>query len=207
MKKLLLTAAVAVFGLTSINAQEITFGAKAGVNFSTIGGDETGDVESKTGFHIGAVAEIMISDKFSVQPELLYSAQGSKEVYTEDFGGIDVKVEDKAKLDYINLPIMAKYYVTDGLSIEAGPQIGFLISSKLESEYTLDGETESNEIDIKEFTSGLDLGLGIGLGYKVDSGLNFSARYNLGLSNVNDFSGSDLKNQNNVFQLSVGYMF
>ena len=52
MKKLLLTAAVAVFGLTSINAQEITFGAKAGVNFSTIGGDETGDVESKTGFHI-----------------------------------------------------------------------------------------------------------------------------------------------------------
>jgi len=42
----------------------------------------------------------------------------------------------------------------------------------------------------------------------MDSGLNFGARYNLGLSNIWDFEGSDdFKNQNNVIQVSVGYMF
>ena len=215
MKKLLLTAAVAVFGLTSINAQEITFGAKAGVNFSTIGGDETGDYESKTGFHIGAVAEIMISDKFSFQPELMYSSQGAKSSYSGTFtllGDTIYETEElKYKLDYINIPLMAKYYVAEGFSIEAGPQIGFLVSAKDEFEFT---ETEngvtqsgSEEEDIED-TSSIDFGVNFGLGYKLESGLNFGARYNLGLSNINDGKGSDVfKQQNNVFQLSVGYMF
>jgi len=188
----MLFAAVAVFGLTSVNAQEVKFGAKAGVNFATIGGDDTGDLSSRTGFHVGGVAEIGISEKFSVQPELVYSAQGA----TEDFEGVDVDW----KFDYLNVPVMAKYMVADGFSIEAGPQIGFLLSAKVEG----GGE----EVDIKDEVSGIDFGFGFGAGYKMESGLNFSARYNLGLSNINDFEGSDdFSNQNNVFQISVGYFF
>lgn len=192
MKKLLLMAAVAVFGLSNMNAQEVKFGAKAGVNFATIGGDDTDGIKSRTAFHIGGVAEISISDKFSVQPELLYSAQGAK----QDFEGTEVEVN----YDYLNVPIMAKYYVAEGFSIEAGPQVGLLLSAK--------GKAAGEEVDIKDFTSGIDFALGLGAGYRLDSGLNFSARYNLGLSNVNDGEGSDeFKNQNNVFQISVGYFF
>ena len=184
MKKLFLCAALAVFAFTSVNAQEVTFGVKAGVNLASIAGDDTDGVSSLTSFHIGGVAEISFSDKFSFQPELLYSAQG----YSYD--SFDVK------LDYINIPLLAKYYVAEGFSIEAGPQVGFLMSAKAEDE------------DVKDFVSGIDFGLGIGVGYKMDSGLNFAARYNLGLSNINDGEGSDdFKNQNNVIQLSVGYMF
>ena len=117
MKKLFLVAAIAVFGFTSANAQEVNFGAKAGVNMATITGDDVDDTKSKTSFHIGAVAEIAISDKFSVQPELLYSAQGTK----ADEG------DEELKIDYINLPIIAKYYVAEGFSIEAGHQVGFLM--------------------------------------------------------------------------------
>ena len=215
MKKLLL-AAVAVFGLTVVNAQEVSFGGKAGVNFATVTGDETDGIESRTAFHVGVVAEIMISDKFSFQPELLYSAQGAKDSYSESesVGGFEYSYTEEVerKMDYLNLPLMAKYYVTDGLSIEAGPQIGFLLSSKEEYSYTenFDGEVESGseEVDFKDFTSGIDFGLNFGLGYKLENGLNFGARYNLGLSNVNDFEGSDnMKNQNGVFQISVGYFF
>lgn len=195
----MLMAAFAVFGLSNVNAQDdsasklkVTFGAKAGVNFATIGGDDTGDTSSRTAFHIGGVAELAISEKFSVQPELLYSAQGA----VEDFEGVDVDV----KLDYLNIPIMAKYYVADGFSVEAGPQIGFLLSAEADG----GGET----VDLKDITNGIDFGVGIGAGYKMESGLNFSARYNLGISNINDFEGSDdISNQNNVFQISVGYFF
>lgn len=220
MKKHVLLIAAAIFSFGAMQAQEIRFGAKAGVNFASVGGDETDDVDGKTGFHIGGLVEIMITDEFGVQPELLYSAQGSKSEFTEDLGGgfFDImgKYTQKTKLDYINIPIMAKYYVTEGLAIEAGPQIGFLVSANSESEVEIsgadadifEGDTDSGDVDISDFTSGVDFGVGVGASYRLDMGVFFGARYNLGLSNINDFAGSDdFKNQNNVIQLSVGYLF
>ncbi len=190
MKKLFLVAAIAVFGFTSVNAQEVTFGAKAGLNLASASGDETDDIKARTAFHVGVVAEIAISDVFSVQPDLLYSSQGAK----ADEG------DGEIKLDYINLPIMAKYYVAEGFSVEAGPQVGFLMSAKFD-----DGD---NEEDIKDEMSGIDFGFNIGVGYKMESGLNFAARYNVGLSNVWDYEGSDdFSQKNSVIQVSVGYFF
>jgi hypothetical protein len=49
--------------------------------------------------------------------------------------------------------------------MDAGPQIGFLLSAKIE------------DIDIKDSFNTLDYGLSAGLGYKLDNGINFSARY------------------------------
>lgn len=187
MKKLCI-AAIAVFGLTfGAQAQDVTFGAKAGVNLANLTGDIE-DNDMKVGFHVGGVAEIMFNEKFGVQPELMYSSQGSQ----EDFDGDTVKYN----LDYINVPVMAKYYVTEDLSIEAGPQVGYLVNSKA----TYDGDSEDIE-GLKD----IDFGFNLGAGYKLESGLNFSARYNLGLSNINDEGDNDLKN--GVIQFSVGYMF
>jgi hypothetical protein len=191
MKKLILLVAIALIGFNA-NAQGVDFGVKAGANFASVGGDETDDFGTRTSFHFGVTAGISVSDKFSVQPELVYSSQGA----SYDFDGFDGDV----KLDYLNLPIMAQFQVADGFSIEVGPQFGFLMSAKVEAE----GEEE----DIKDELKGLDLAAGIGVNYAMASGLNFGARYNLGLSNVNDGEGSDdIKNQNNVIQVSIGYRF
>src|SRR5690554_3531699 len=205
MKKLLLIVGVAVFTL-STQAQEIRMGVKAGLNLASIGGDETGDLKSRTSFHLGGLVEIPISEKFSVPPELLYSAQGAKSEETETFMGQTFNYETKIKLDYISVPIMAKYYVVDGLAIEAGPQIGFLMSAKADVEASGGGESESDSVDIKDDFNTLDFGLGLGASYRLDMGVFFGARYNLGLSNINKDSG-DFKNQNNVFQISAGYTF
>ncbi|PVW15684.1 porin family protein [Marixanthomonas spongiae] len=208
MKKLLLFAAFAVFATTFSFAQEVRLGAKAGVNFASIGGDETDDVDGRTSFHIGGVVEIPISEVFSVQPELLYSSQGAKEEYSEDFLGETISAKAEMKLDYINIPILAKYYVAEGFSIEAGPQVGFLVSANGEYEVSGGGQSESEEEDISDFVSGVDFGIGAGVGYRLPMGVFFQARYTLGLSNINDGEGSDdFKNQNNVIQLSVGYSF
>lgn len=53
-------------------------GAKAGLNFSNLTGDDA-DLDGRTSFHLGLIAEIMFSEKFGIQPEVLYSAQGAKE--------------------------------------------------------------------------------------------------------------------------------
>ncbi len=206
MKKLLVFAVLAAFS-SVVTAQEekIRFGAKAGVNFTTIVGDGTDDVDGRTGFHIGAVVEIPIAEKFAFQPELVYSSQGfGLNIITfDDFLGA-IPIESTTKLDYINVPLMAKYYVAQGFSLQAGPQVGFLVSSKAEA----DAIGLSTEIDIDDLIKTIDFGLNFGAGYQLDMGLFFDARYNLGLSNINDGFGSDLvKNQNAVLQLSVGYKF
>ncbi len=196
MKKLFIIAVITLGVTIGANAQKIRFGAKAGVSISKITGDDLGDLNMRTSLLIGGVAEIPISDKFSVQPEILYSAQGAK----KDSEGVGAELV--YKLDYINVPVMAKYYIIEGFSIEAGPQIGFLISSKIDWE--AEGESGSEDI---EYLKSVDFGLNFGLGYKLDNGLNFGARYNLGLSNLNDFDNSDNNIKNSVIQISVGYYF
>ncbi|RSK38232.1 porin family protein [Mangrovimonas spongiae] len=194
MKKLILSAAIAVFGFTGVMAQEFSFGAKAGVNFATLNGDVE-DNDMKVGFHVGGVAEIKFNDKFALQPELLFSTQGTK--------WEDGDLELKYNLSYINVPVMAKFFPIEGFSIEAGPQVGFLVDSKAKAEFN--GESESADIDD---LSTIDFGINFGLGYKMDMGLFFNGRYNLGLSNVYDGPNSDDNNiSNGVIQLSVGYMF
>ncbi|CAM1333267.1 porin family protein [Tenacibaculum aestuariivivum] len=195
MKKVLLVVAMVAASFTA-NAQDVKFGAKAGLNIASLSGDNDENIDSRTSFHVGAVAEIEISDKFSVQPELVYSAQGA----TSDYELGSVTVDATAKLDYLNLPVMAKYYVAEGLSLEAGPQIGFLLSAKTEADVS-----GASSQDIKDEMKSIDFGLNFGAGYKLDNGLNFSARYNLGLSSVADDDDFDIKN--GVFQVSVGYFF
>lgn len=196
-KNVLLLTAIAVLCFVNLNAQSVELGVKAGVNFSDITGDDVSSFKGRTAFHIGAVAEIPVSDNFSVQPELLYSAQGSD--WEEDFEGELIKGSVEA--DYINVPLMAKYYVAEGFSIEAGPQVGFLISAK--------DKYESVEEDIKDDLKGIDFGVNFGIGYKLENGFNLGARYNLGLIDVNDNPDylGDSSYKNSVIQISVGYFF
>ena len=188
MKKWIVLTVLITVGMMTVNAQNLSFGAKAGVNFANLKPD-LDDASTRTSFHLGAVAEIGISDKFSVQPELLYSEQGAKDESDDD---------EVVRTNYLTLPILAKYYLTDGLSLEAGPQIGFLLTAEVED----DGDT----IDLKDNTKGTDIGFAFGLGYKLDSGLNFGLRYFLG-SDINDVDGDSDKISNRVFQLSLGYFF
>lgn len=192
MKKILLTAfAVAAFGVAQAQ-EEMSFGAKAGLNIADLGSDAETD-GSLIGFHVGGVAEFPISENFSIQPELLYSMQGAKVVFVDEF---DV-MEADLKLSYINVPIMAKYYIMEGLSLEVGPQIGFLMSAKVDDE------------DVKDGYKSIDFGLNGGVGYKTEMGLFFQARYNAGLAAINEeFEGDGgAKVTNNVISFSVGYKF
>lgn len=187
MKKLVWTA-IAVVSLTVGTAQEVKFGAKAGLNLATLPPELT---ESRTTFHLGGMAEIELTDVFSIQPELLYSAQGSKDQDDSDNN-------ETFRVDYLSLPVLAKYYLINGLSVEAGPQLGFLLSAEVED----NGQTA----DLKDVTKGLDLGLAFGVSYKMDNGLNFGLRYFLG-SDVNDIEEDTEEFKNRVFQVSIGYFF
>jgi hypothetical protein len=149
-------------------------------------------------------AEINLSDKLIFQPELLYSTQGAS--LEESFDSNSIKVTNS--VDYLNIPLILKYGVTDKLFLEFGPQLGFLLSGKSKYEETYGGETESETEDIKEFTNSIDFGLNFGVSFDIAENIMIGARYNLGLSNIIDEEDSgDEKLQNSVFSLSLGYRF
>lgn len=167
-------------------------GFKTGFNLANL----TGDVENtslRVRLHFGAAIEFPVTQEFSVQPEIIYSAQGAK----FDIGDEEIKTN----LDYLNVPILAKYYVFDGFSIEAGPQFGLLAvasSSNL---------AEEDEDEFFNSINSFDFSFDIGASYHITQNIFLSARYNFGLTDVDDVPDVDVKANNSVFQFSIGYFF
>ncbi|MDU8887273.1 porin family protein [Yeosuana sp. MJ-SS3] len=183
------------FILTSCGCH--SYGLKAGLNASTIRGDDTDNLDPRIGFQFGGFAEFCFDEVVAIQPELLYSQQGAK--YSESDG-----YDGTFKLDYINVPVMAKFNLGENFAIEAGPQAGILISAK--DDYESSGD--SGVDDIKDDIKNIDYGASFGISYDFDSGYVLGARYNLGFADINDFSGSEsFKNHNGVFQFYVGFKF
>jgi hypothetical protein len=183
MKKRSLFFSISLFLCTSITLQaqmNVNFGIKGGASFSTLYGSEAPGGETLTEPHLGALAQITLSEdnegflSYALQPEIVYSMQGIK-IYHQ-----------KMLLSYVNIPIMIQRYVgSSGFYIESGPQVGFLVAAKLKA------DEASN--DIKSEMKTVDFALNLGLGYKFGSGFGINARYNLGLTSI-DKNGFDIKN-------------
>lgn len=178
------------------NDMSPSFGVKGGVNFATVTGDDFDSPDMRTSFHVGAVAEFPMADIFSIQVEGVYSSKGFKSNIDGGIVGGDGDIE--YQLDYIDVPVLAKVYVTKGLSFEVGPQFSFLVNEEIDSDPTDDpGDLETNEA--KDF----DFGIAGGLTFQTDMGLFATGRYVYGMTEIIEDSDA----HNSVFQISLGYKF
>ena len=183
MKKNILIAALIFLGTLNSQAQLLRLGAKAGINYANLTGTnpENYKKDAITSYHIGLLAEIKLTEKFGIQPELLYSTQGAS--YKSAIK------EFKNELGYLAIPVMAKIYLNNTFSLELGPQASFLLSEK----------DNVNIEDSKTF----DFAVAGGLGVKITKGIFVQARYGLGLTEVS----TNAKAKNSVVQVSAGFMF
>lgn len=204
MKRLikLFSAGILMIGaITTANAQSSdaltpSFGIKGGVNFATVSGDDFDSPDSRTSFHVGLLAEFPLTEMFSLQAEALYSGQGfESDLDGEIFGG-EGKVE--YQLDYINVPVLAKVYILDGLSIEAGPQFGFKVNEEIDANANAD-DGDLNLDEAEDF----DFGVAAGVTFETPMGLFATGRYTQGFTDI--VNNRDVKNS--VFQIGVGYKF
>ena len=138
-------------------------------------------MDSRIGFHAGALAHIHLSPQWALQPEIVYSAEGAKQVVSTG--------EYVWKTDYVNIPLMLQYMFHNGLRLEAGPQLGLLVHT-------------DDDDDVFKSTN---VGLGLGLNYLTTSGLGFGGRYVHGISKINETAWPEAKGRN--FQISLFYMF
>lgn len=199
---------------SQITLAQLSYGVKSGVNLSSIGGESIEDVDLRTGFHIGLLGRLELSEKFALQPEIQYSQRGFKsDAEAGDFDPSNPNlpttistVETSSRFDYVDIPLIAQYKLTEGLTVEAGPQLGFFLSESIK----VDGDDIDNEQSNSDSFALAEVGLLGGLGYYLDSGLFFQARYILGVTSIFDKDVQTL-NDDGVFnrniQFSIGYFF
>lgn len=202
-----------MFLYQGVTAQETRFGIKGGLNYSSIVGDLTDGLKFRFSGHGGIFLEIDFSEKFKLQPEVLYSSQGfqfSTDLAAIQNGGTAADDNDfrtNVQLNFLTIPILGKFALNDKWDVEFGPQFGFLLNqvTKIKS---LD-ESPNVDADRSGSISGnfqLDYGAAVGLEYKLTDNLSVSPRFYVGLRNrLNGLAGA--QNYNAAIQLSLNYMF
>jgi opacity protein-like surface antigen len=206
MKKIFVAVVVLLsFGISfaqeeTKSGSDIKYGAKGGLNLANIVGNDAGDANVFIGFNAGFFVEIPVADKLIFQPEILYSAQGSKSDGIIDGYNVDATL----KFNYINVPLMFKYQVANKFSLEAGPYIGFLTSAKLK--FDVEG-LGSDTVDMKDDVKSTDFGIGVGMNYEFSDVIFANARYQGGLTEIGDSEAGGNSVKNSVFQIGLGFRF
>ena len=198
-KQVLIMCLVLLAGQQAYSQAQFAIGIKAGPNFATLDTKSSAgeNYKNRTGFHGGAFVLIKAA-KIGVQPEIIFSQQGSKvKINSENF---------ESNFSYVNIPIILKLYTVAGINIQAGPQFGFVTNAEAPIQDQLNPGSYRVE-DVKDKMKSSDFTVALGLGWDLPFGLTLDARYNLGLSKIYDKAPSnsteDAKNQ--VFQFSLGY--
>lgn len=191
MKKTILVVMAGIFFIVGrIQAQNAQFGIKAGVNVASLHSNTIYNMDPRTSIYAGGLVHIHLNKYFAVQPELLYSCQGTSQM--TDGGKITWR------LNYVNLPVLLQYMFDNGFRLQTGPQLGLLASAREK----LNGVISN----VQNYYTTADLSWSFGAGYLTPSGLGIDARYNVGISNINNTGGHD-ELQNRVFQVGLFYQF
>ena len=206
MKKLFFAAAVLMCSLTAFaQSKEGTFNIlpKAGINISNLSNKDNAKV--KLGFTAGAEAEYQLTKQLSLSAGAMFSTQGAKSTTvfrevdntTKEIREVDIK--NTMEFDYINVPILANYYIIEGLAVKLGIQPGFNIIAKRKRTDGVEKESK-NLSDLGVDVRKVDISIPIGVSYEFNDFV-VDARFNLGLTEVADL----VKSKNRVFQITFGY--
>ena len=213
MKKMMMIAAMAVACLTASAQNEVgqlTLQPKIGMNVTNITGAKivtgtsTENANFMIDFAVGVEAEYGLTEKFSLAAGLLYSRQGCDYGELKSTDGYNTIGWDKNqdKLGYLNIPIVANYYLAKGFAIKAGIQPGFLLSATKKVDGI--GITPNQDDDVKDTCKSFDLSIPLGLSYETDN-VVIDGRYNLGVTKINKDGDDSMKNS--VIQFTIGYKF
>lgn len=175
MHRIILLFALALLASLPLSSQEFSAGFRAGLNFSTINGpletDDSGndleDYTIKTGFHVGAIANLKFNDIFGLRGELLYSQKGTQysfvgPSYWVFYTANDMPVYATGNRNttltvtnsYIDIPVTAVGRL-GRLELSGGLNLGILISSRGTGQLSFSGQSAGGST-VDPFTIALE---------------------------------------------------
>jgi hypothetical protein len=174
-------------------------GIKGGLNVSNLYIDDLDDENARYGFNVGLFGQVLSSETFAIQPELLFSTKGAKADYS---GLIDQTI--KYNLNYLDLPLLAVFKLGESAEIHVGPYASYLLNANISYSGNLgSGSDDVDKDHLKSFDYGLVGGFGLNFG-----ALQVGARYNYGLAKIADSDVAELllgDSKNSVAQLYVSF--
>ncbi len=196
---LVFTTVILLFSATFYGQEnEAKLGLKAGLNFSNIASGQLNDGSiPRVGVLLGIMGEFPLNPTISFAPELAYSNQGSVRRFDE----MGSNFTNRTHINYINVPLLFKYYLNPSFAMDLGPYVGVNIISKAVSRGG--GNRFSENIDGINL---IDAGLSGSISYSLSTNYFIAARYSRGFTSVFDNTAdlNGLQARNSVFNLSFG---
>jgi hypothetical protein len=170
MKKVFIIGLCVIAMFSQANAQT-KISVQGGLNLMQMKASAMGlsiEFDSDAALNLGVIADFKGTDNFNLRSGLLYNGNTSSLTFDGD--------KQKITVNYLSLPLLGRFKVSEGLYAIAGPQINFLLSAK----NTYDGETsEENEAFNSSSFSGL-----FGAEYQFSDKFRLGINYTAGLSNI-----------------------
>jgi hypothetical protein len=211
MKKVILMIAFVTISVTNSNAQStadnrdvVSFGFKAGTNYSNVYDEQGNDfvADSKFGLAVGAFVAIPFGKFIGIQPEILFSQKGFKS--TGNYLGSTYSMTRTT--DFIDVPLLFAVKPIGQLTLLFGPQFSYLLKQKDEFTGGTISSTQQQEFDNEDITKNI-LALTGGADINVDSFvLGLRAGWDI-KTNEGDGNSSTPRYKNMWYQATVGYRF
>ena len=185
---------------------DFKLGIKGGVNFANLSSSDTHENKVLTGINFGVFAKLSITKSFGIQPEVYFTSKGSQQTYENAFATGTAKFE----LNYIEVPVLAVFNLTNNFNFQLGPYASYLVSSKVKNVSDINFNFEDN-IASGDFNK-FDTGIAVGFGFDTKL-IGFGIRYNLGLVTVGkektylDTKYTFPDGKNGVINLFLSYSF
>ncbi|MBU2920434.1 PorT family protein [Winogradskyella psychrotolerans] len=173
MKKYLFSLLFVSFATVGMS-QDIMYGVRGALNVSNLDFEPDAEFENKhrNGFAFGGFVDFGFTEKTSLLLELQWSAEGGK--------------EEEIRADYIHLPILLRFSLSDRFILGVGPKIGLKT-------------WKANDLFSTATFSGV-----AGLEYMVTDEFFVDARLSYGVTNVIDQDLKKLEAKNHVIQFGFG---
>ena len=201
----------------------VHFGFRAGLNVANLQGDAVQSFTSlagyapdgsiskqlRPGFYAGVFATLPLGPGFAIEPGITYAEKGAVLKGTLPFPALDflnANVTGTARLAYIDVPVLAKVFITPGFYLYAGPQASFLVSGKARVDARVLGiSAYKQDFDVSNQLRKVDFAAVGGLGYQFDNGLGLSAGYDYGFTSLD--ANNRFQAYNRVAKIGLSYAF
>jgi hypothetical protein len=181
-------------------------GVKGGINLANLYVDDVSDEKLKVGLNAGLFFKIPFTSFFAIQPEVLYSSQGSKLTYDNRIQGSG---EYRYNLNYIQVPMLAVFNLGPHFNLHAGPYASFLTSANIKNLHDNGDIQNITNLKADDFNR-VDYGLAGGAALEFGN-FTLGARYNYGLKEIGksgNLSGDLTRNsKNSVASFYIGFGF
>lgn len=221
MKKIYALTVILVVLAAHVNGQ-VRYGINAGINHSMLKGDAMSSLggltefsngmittRPRTGLYAGGFMEMPLGSRISIQPGVYYSQKGFNmrgEILGDKLEFLGAGARADLQSHYIDIPVVFKAEVAEGLQVFAGPQLSYLVKSNLKMDAGILGiSLFKRNVDVTENFNKADWGLTGGVGYTFSNGFTINAAYDHGLSRVD--KNRSLESFNRNFKVGIGYKF